>query len=160
MPWILASGRVASGFILRRYWLIGRPVAMLLCRQKSLVAVRRAAGDSSAGCAAFDNGDPPSHYYLCERPASPIPACFRHSSCPRSGISRRHAESPEGTGIRCMRSLGILFFLKMHDCRDPCACIISNQNVVNIIIGCGKKLNGPLAILQKCSSEYFLLLLS
>ena len=37
----------------------------------------------------------------------PIPACFRHSSCPRSGISRRHAESPEGTVIRSTGLLGL-----------------------------------------------------
>lgn len=38
-------------------------------------------------------------HILVERPQSGIAACFRHGSCPRSGISRSHAESPEGTAI-------------------------------------------------------------
>jgi hypothetical protein len=62
MPWILASGRVASGFMLLGYWLIERSVAITLLGKSSVVA-RRASGDSSAGCAAFDSSDPPRHYF-------------------------------------------------------------------------------------------------
>ena len=66
----------------------------------------------STGCCRLANHTlGAKRHIVCERPASPIPARFRHSSCPRSGISRRHAESPEGTGIRWMRSLAIYFFM-------------------------------------------------
>ena len=67
MPWILACGRVASGFILLEYCLIGRSVAITLSGKSSVVA-RRASGDSSAGCAAFDSSDPPRHYFSANVP--------------------------------------------------------------------------------------------
>lgn len=40
MPWHLASGRVASGFILLGYWLIGRSVAISLSGKSSCDASR------------------------------------------------------------------------------------------------------------------------
>jgi len=38
-------------------------------------------------------------HFFSERPRSDALACFWHVSCPRSGISRRHARSPAGTGV-------------------------------------------------------------
>jgi hypothetical protein len=69
--------------------------------------------------------------FCAQRSQLPIPARFRHSYCLRSGISRRYAESHEGTGIRSTGLFGILLVShfqqyavdrakKLGGCGGPC----------------------------------------
>ena len=97
-----------------------------------------------------------------------IPACFRHSSCPRAealrdrqtfirfdmhlptGISRRYAESPEGTGIRSTGSLGLYSLRSI--CRKP-SVMSNDQNPDGIPLDTKKKVDFRVAgrILNKKS---------
>ena len=84
--------------------LCGRPIPNRLiggCQIVNWSGLRKRQGkagqEEKHGC-GFHN--------FTERPQGPIPACFWHGSCPRSGISRSNPRSPAGTGIRSTGPLG------------------------------------------------------